>query len=233
MATPLYQTVIDTIVGRIASGELPAGAMLPSETQLGSDLGVSQGTARKALSELEKRGLVQREQGRGTFVTVRTPETSLFNFFRLRSPDGVLSAPQLESEEVTRRKATPEESSALFGHPAEVIEIRRVRSVNGRRVAHEVACLPPALYPGIADRAPLPNELYVLYQRAYSVIIVRADERLRAVGAQAEVASAIGVAPGTPLIAIRREAVDVLDRVVELRESHLLNEGLDYFVSLS
>ena len=76
MAPPLYQVVIDTIVERIASGVLQSGALLPSETQLGAELGVSQGTARKALMELESRGLVQRAQGRGTFVTVRTPETS-------------------------------------------------------------------------------------------------------------------------------------------------------------
>ncbi|NDK35017.1 GntR family transcriptional regulator [Rhodovulum sulfidophilum] len=233
MATPLYQTVIDTIVARIASGELPSGALLPSETQLGAELGVSQGTARKALSELEKRGLVQRAQGRGTFVTLRTPEMSLFNFFRLRSPDGTLTAPELVSETVIRRQATAEERAALFGRPEEVIEIRRVRSVGGRRTTYERSCLPPALYPGIVDRAPLPNALYVLYQRAYSIIIVRADEKLRAVGAPADVAAALELGEGAPVLLMRRAAVDVLDRVVELRVCHLVSEGLDYFVTLS
>ena len=117
MAPPLYQVVMNTIVDRIASGSLPSGAMLPSETQLGAELGVSQGTARKALMELEARGLVQRVQGRGTFVTVRTPETSLFNFFRLRNPDGTLESPRLEWETVRRRAATPEERAELFGRP--------------------------------------------------------------------------------------------------------------------
>ncbi|GAA4223989.1 GntR family transcriptional regulator [Sagittula marina] len=233
MGTPLYQTVIDTIISRIASGELPSGALLPSETQLGSDLGVSQGTARKALIELEKRGLVQRAQGRGTFVTLRTPETSLFNFFRLRSRDGTLNVPQLVSETVTRRPATEDETATLYGRPKEIIQIHRVRSVGGRRATHELSCLPPALYPGIIDRVPLTNALYVLYQRAYSIIIVRADERLRAVGAPPDVAEALKVAPGTPMMRMRREAVDVLDRVVELRTCHLLTEEMDYFVSLS
>lgn len=45
MELPLYQTVIDTIVTRIASGELLPGGMLPSETQLAAETGVSQGTA--------------------------------------------------------------------------------------------------------------------------------------------------------------------------------------------
>ena len=62
MAPPLYQVVIDTIIERIASGSLASGAMLPSETQLGAELGVSQGTARKALIELEARGLVRVEE---------------------------------------------------------------------------------------------------------------------------------------------------------------------------
>ncbi|MBP0484963.1 GntR family transcriptional regulator [Sagittula salina] len=233
MATPLYQTVIDTIIARIASGDLPSGAMLPSETQLGSDLGVSQGTARKALMDLEKRGLVQRAQGRGTFVTVRTPETSLFNFFRLRRPDGTLTAPRLVTEEVTRRPATAEETATLHGAPEEVIQIHRVRSVDGRKATYEVSCLPPSLYPGIMERAPLTNALYVLYQQAYSIIITRADERLRAVAAPPEVARALEIPEGAPVMRMRREAVDVLDRVVELRTCHLLNEGMDYFVSLS
>ena len=84
MRSPLYKVVMDTLVERIASGAMPPGSMLPSEIQLGQELGVAQGTARKALSELEGRGLVQRVQGRGTFVTQRTTEDSLFRFFRVR-----------------------------------------------------------------------------------------------------------------------------------------------------
>lgn len=233
MATPLYKTVIDTIVARIASGDLPSGAMLPSETQLGEELGVSQGTARKALSELESRGLVQRAQGRGTFVTVRTPETSLFNFFRLRNPDGSLCTPRLDQEKVCRRAARPEETRDLTGEPGEVIEIERVRSIEGRAVTHEISVVPVSLFPGLADRQPLPNTLYVFYQQAYSVIIVRADEHLSAIAASKEIAGVFDLAPGAPVLEIRRKAVDVLDRVVELRRWTCLTQSLDYVISLS
>ncbi|MFV0513814.1 MAG: GntR family transcriptional regulator [Jhaorihella sp.] len=233
MPPPLYQTVIDIIVGRIASGELLSGAMLPSETQLGAELGVSQGTARKALIELEQRGLVQRAQGRGTFVTVRTPETSLFNFFRLRRPDGSLESPRLESETVRRRASTDTERADLHDAPPEVIEIERVRSIGGRPVAHEVSVVSALLFPGLADRTPLPNTLYVFYQQAYSVIIVRADERLRAIGASEASAAALGLEPGAPVMEVRRQAVDVLDHIVELRRSIDRTDELGYFISLS
>lgn len=233
MATPLYQTVIDTIVARIAGGDLVAGAMLPSETQLGVELGVSQGTARKALIELEKRGLVQRAQGRGTFVTVRTPESSLFSFFRLRRPDGLLDTPRLESEQVRRRPSTAEERGLLHGRPAEVIEIERVRSVGGRSVAHELSVIGSEMFPGLAERSPLPNTLYVFFQQAYSVIIVRADERLKAIAAPEASAKVLDVPEGSPVLEVRREAMDVLDRVVELRRCINLTQDQDYLISLS
>jgi len=77
---PLYKVVYDRIINRVVSGELGPGAMLPSEKDLGAEFGVSQGTARKALSQLETKGIVQRRQGLGTFVTTTTPETALFHF---------------------------------------------------------------------------------------------------------------------------------------------------------
>jgi len=233
MTQPLYKVVIDTIVGRIASGALPPGAMLPSETQLGAELGVSQGTARKALSELEARGLVQRAQGRGTFVTVRTPESSLFNFFRLRNPDGSQTIPELVSEHVTRRAATDTEASKLYGTPRDVVEIERVRSLSGVPLVHEVSVVPLPLFAGIADRAPLPNTLYVFYQQAYSCIIVRADEKLRSIPAPAPAAAALGLDRDAPVLSVERIATDVLGRAVERRTSICATHGYSYFVSLS
>lgn len=233
MSAPLYQIVIDSIVGRIASGVLLPGAMLPSEPQLGAELGVSQGTARKALMELEARGLVRRRQGKGTFVTVRTPETSLFNFFRLRNPDGSLQTPVMEHETVRKRPACKEEAQRLFGHPAEVIEIERVRSLAGVRSTHELLVVPAKLFPGLVERAPFPNAIYILYQQAFSIIIMRAEEQIRVTSASTGTASALGIGPGTPMLEIRRQAIDFLDRVVEMRTIRCLTDRHDYFVTLA
>ena len=233
MAPPLYRLVIDTVVERIATGALQPGAMLPSETQLGAELGVSQGTARKALMELEARGLVQRAQGRGTFVTMRTPESSLFHFFRLRQPDGSQVTPRLEGESLRRRRATAAESRALHGQPEHVFEIERLRRLDARHLVHEMSAVPVPLFPGLAERAPLPNTLYVFYQQAYSCIITRADERLRAIGATGRAAEALELAEGTPVMSVERLAFDALDRAVERRKSVFRTDAYDYFVSLS
>lgn len=164
---------------------------------------------------------------------IRTTESSLFNFFRLRNADGQLDTPELERETVYRRRATREERETLFGRPEEVIEIERVRSLAGKQVTHEFSVISASLFPGPADRTPLPNTLYVFYQQAYSIIIIRANEPLKATPASPQTVDALGLTKGIPVLEVRRQSIDVLDRVVELRLSQILTQSYDYSISLS
>ena len=67
-ATPLYVQLIEILERQIAFGELEAGERLPSESELAKQFGVSIITVRNAVGELCKRGLLERKQGKGTFV---------------------------------------------------------------------------------------------------------------------------------------------------------------------
>lgn len=232
MGLPLYQTVIHTIVARIAAGELLPGGMLPSETQLAAEVGVSQGTARKALMMLEQHGIVRREQGRGTFVTARTPESSLFNFFRLREHDGTIINPELISERIEKRPATKVERETLHESPRSVIEISRVRSIHSVPSTIESAVVSADLFAGIERRAPLPSALYVLYQQAYGCIVLRADEVIVAISASSDEARILNVEEGTPLLRVDRLAHDILGRLVERRRSTYRTDRLGYLVTL-
>lgn len=232
MGEPLYQSAIKTIVMRIAEGVYPPGSMLPSEFDLGAELNVSQGTARKALTELELKGVIERRQGKGSFVTLRTPENSLFHFFRLRTDKGEQVAPQLVAETVTSRRANAKEKTLLVGQPDTVFEIVRVRNHQGAPLCHEVSIVPTALFPGLKERSPLPNALYVVYQHAYSCVIIRAEENLKAGLLADNHARAIGAKPGIPVIIAERRAFDVLDRLVELRTSVMITQDTSYSVEL-
>ncbi|WP_420405165.1 GntR family transcriptional regulator [Nisaea sp.] len=233
LSAPLYKYVIETLIDRIASGELAPGIMLPSEADLGAELGVSQGTARKALIDLERRGIVRRRQGVGTFVAARTPESALFHFFRLRNPDGSHSVPELEEESVRRRKSSKCERETLFGRPDHVFEIERVRSIDGRRLVHEISVVPTPLFPGLPERSPLPNTLYVLYQHAYSIAIVQANENIRAVSGTPRVCERLGAAAGLPMLRVDRMARDLSGRTVEQRTSHFVTGNHCYAVELT
>ena len=193
-ALPLYQRVHDAVMARIVSGDLAPGVMLPSEFDLAAQYSVSQGTARKALSKLEQSGLVERHQGKGTFVATTTPETSLFHFFRLRHQDESQAIPQPFSETIRRRAANAKEAQVLgLEARGAVFEIARVRCIKKTKVCYETSVLNADLFPGLKERSPLPNALYPLYQRSYGVTIVRADEQLRAIEATSSIANMLAV----------------------------------------
>lgn len=67
--TPLHEQLAALLRAAIRSGEYTD--MLPSESQLQAEHGVSRGTVRRAIATLESEGLVQTIQARGTFVTRR------------------------------------------------------------------------------------------------------------------------------------------------------------------
>ena len=65
---PLYHQVKDSLRERIDAHEWEPGMKIPTEKELAEEYGVSQITVKQALSRLSMEGLVERYQGRGTFV---------------------------------------------------------------------------------------------------------------------------------------------------------------------
>ena len=69
-SNPLYVQLMQKIKNSISTGELKTGARIAAEQELCSMYGVSRITVRKAIAELEKEGILEKKQGKGTFVTV-------------------------------------------------------------------------------------------------------------------------------------------------------------------
>lgn len=70
---PAYQQVADDLRQRIIDGALQAGDKVPSEAELMNDYGVSRIVVRMAMEALQNEGLVDKRQGRGTFVRAQRP----------------------------------------------------------------------------------------------------------------------------------------------------------------
>jgi len=69
---PFYRQVIDQVLLAVADGRLKTGTQLPTVRQLAVDLSVNLNTVAKAYREMEIRGIVQTQQGTGTFIAART-----------------------------------------------------------------------------------------------------------------------------------------------------------------
>lgn len=231
---PLYRQVYDFLVRQIAEGAWRPAEALPSEQALAVKLRVSQGTVRKALDVLEVEKLIERHQGKGTFVAEHTQERALFRFFRLAEPGGERAVPTSEDEVVRRRAAKAVELSKLhLKKGAQVVEVVRTRLVAGLPVMVERIVLPLALFPGIDRRWPLPNALYTLFQQEYGINIVSAEEELRADAAGRDDARRLAVKAGAPLLQIERVAIGLDGTRVEWRVSRCDTSHLVYAITLS
>ncbi len=217
---PLYAQVEEIIRQRLIDNYWNPGDALPSEIQLAAELGVSQGTVRKALNDMVAENLLVRHQGRGTFVSEHTERRALFLFFNLVGEDGSRTMPVSRVLSCEHRKATTEERAQLeLAAGAEVITVRRVRSLHGEPVIVDRVTVSRVLFPGLGSDVELPENLYRFYQGKYGVTIAKAQERVRAVSATAEEAKLLGLEDGAPLLEIDRISLTLDARPVEWRVS--------------
>jgi len=68
---PVYRQIIDQVRGGVASGLLAAGDQLPTVRQLAVDLEINPNTVVRAYRELEFGGLIETQQGTGTFISAQ------------------------------------------------------------------------------------------------------------------------------------------------------------------
>lgn len=73
---PFYRQIIDRVLLAVADGRLTPGTQLPTVRQLAVDLSVNLNTVAKAYREMEIRGIVETQQGTGTFVAARPSAAS-------------------------------------------------------------------------------------------------------------------------------------------------------------
>ena len=71
---PIYRQLVDAIRAAIKKGELESGQKLPTVQELSGQLGIARGTIKRVYDELELQGMVEKVQGRGTFVCYRPTE---------------------------------------------------------------------------------------------------------------------------------------------------------------
>src|SRR6267142_2054352 len=64
----VYRQIIDQVVGGMAAGTLAPGSQLPTVRQVAVDLAINPNTVVRAYRELEIRGVLETQQGTGTFV---------------------------------------------------------------------------------------------------------------------------------------------------------------------
>jgi DNA-binding GntR family transcriptional regulator len=129
----LYQQIIEWMQQQISSGNWPEHYRLPSEIDLASQLNVSRGTVRKAITELTSEGMLVSIHGKGTFVNAATIEQPLAEKLIAFSEALMEKNIAFTTHVVSQKLVTPPQRiSSLLSLPAEtpLLYLERVRSVN-------------------------------------------------------------------------------------------------------
>lgn len=233
---PLYRQIAGLITRSLDAGEWKPGEAIPSELELAARFKVSQGTVRKAIDELAGANLLVRRQGKGTFVATHSEERTQFRFLRLAPDDG--SAERLSRRFLDCRRMRPsaEVAQALDIPTSQaVLQVRRVLYFRGAPVVLDDLWLPLALFKGLTEQrlSEYQGPLYGLFEAEFGVRMIRAEEKIRAVAADADAAALLEVAPGVPLLSVDRVSFTYGDRPVELRRGLYDTRSHHYRNSLS
>ncbi len=218
--SPLYQQIKALMLRSLQLAEWGPGEAIPSETELAARFKVSQGTVRKAIDELAAENLLLRRQGKGTFVATHAEERMQFRFLRLMPDHGEPGGMARRLIDCKRQRAPGEVARALRLRASEaVIRVRRLLSFRAEPVVLDDIWLPAALFKGLSAQrlAEHRGPMYGLFEAEFGVRMIRAEERIRAVGADAQSAPLLAVAVGAPLLSVERLAMTYDDKPVELR----------------
>lgn len=232
---PIYQRLKDALTERIQDGAWKPGEAIPAESELASEFGVALGTMRKAIEGLVQQGLLERRQGRGTFVRRADLGNTLFRFFRHTGRGGKALVPTQRL--VGRRTGVAgREAASALGVSADdpVLWLKRLRLVDGEPLVIDEIALP---LPRFAPLATLPAErfealLYPLYERELGVTVARAADRIAFGRATAGVARALGIPAGDPVVVIDRTAFGLDGAPLEWRRSHGPADRFSYDVEI-
>ena len=224
------------MVRSLEAGEWGPGGAIPSEAELATRFGVSQGTVRKAIDEMAAENMLVRRQGKGTFVATHTDPRASFRFLRLVPDDGLLRQTHSQPIECWRAKAGGDVARMLnLDVGAPVVVVRRVLSFDITPVVADEIYLPADLF-GDLDLEILQaheGSLYSLFEERYGVRMIRADERIRAVLADRMSAGMLEVEEGVPLLSVERVAFTYGNKPVEWRRGLYLTNAYHYFNELA
>ena len=224
---PLYRQIKNLITDALVSGEWRPGESIPSEIELANRFSVSQGTVRKAISELAEENLLVRHQGKGTFVASHSDERSRFPYLRITPDQGAfekLTANLIEFRKLKLDAASARKLGLAGGSSAFLI--RRTVSLPDHPVIYEEIRLPAGPYKGLTRDVIDRHQcmLYSMYESEFQVRILYVEEQVRAQPGKGEVADYLDVAAQTPLLVIDRVAYTYAEKAVELRRSYCNTE---------
>lgn len=185
---------------RIVTGEYAPGTQLPNEADLAASVNVSRTTLREAVGRLTAKGLLTREQGRGTYVRAQSAVRISMLLEANLSVSDMIREMGLEPATTKVRvgiEVSPPHVSAAIGwrEPAPILVVHRLRTADGVPAVFSDDYL--VLAPGLPTDGPeFSGSLYELLARVHGRPVSTGHARLSAGKATGDLARSLGLEEG-------------------------------------
>jgi GntR family transcriptional regulator len=199
---------------------LAAGEAIPSERQLGTDLGVSRLTVRAALDQLVREGYLVRRRGAGTFVAEpKVPKGIDISSFSDEMRERGLT-PASRTLDLRTIPAGARLGRILHVSPSEpVLSVKRLRLADGDPMAIELLHVRASLVPGLTAEDLETNSFYDLLATRYEIAIVGGTQTVEPTVTNEEESEALGVPLHSPALLFERVTRAASGEVVEFTGS--------------
>jgi len=205
-ALPKYRQLLEILRKQVISGEIPPGGQLPTEDALIERYGISRGTVRRAIDQLEAEKLIRKEHGVGSFALAEHPNAVPFFF----SEEALLQwygRERVAYEDLAKTiiHAPPETAESLHIRPGErLIHIERRQLLDGQVMCYTERDIPEELCPSLMNMDLRDQPLHEVLVFVSEIPLLRAELEIEARLADADEARLLKAEPHTPLISIRR-----------------------------
>jgi GntR family transcriptional regulator len=223
---PYYIQLMDILKVKVQQAEWVPGDQIPGEQDLCERYQISRTVVRQALRELEYEGVITRQKGKGTFISL--PKISeglvqkLTGFYQDMVERGLKPGSLVLHKNVS--PSTEKVARFLNIEPGEkVIDIQRLRFINDEPIQLVTTYIPYKICPSLAS-ADLSNQsLYAYLEKECGIYLSKGHRFIEAVLANEYEAAQLGIERGAPLLML--DSVSYSEDGQPIEYYHALHRG--------
>ena len=229
---PLYFQVQESVRKCIASGSVKPGDKLPTEAQLSEWLGVSLITVRRAITDLQVEGLVNKVHGRGTFVATPPIEQTLEHLSGFA--EDMEEHHRQSSAKVVRIDTVPA-TEEVCTHlniklKENVVRIERIRYASGEALMFNITYLPQNVGDIVIKEDLSTTPIFRILENKLGLPLTEADYQLEAAMIPENIREALGVSRNMPAFLVRRTSYTIDKRPIDYTQLYYRADRFRYTV---
>jgi GntR family transcriptional regulator len=223
---PYYLQLIDILKEKVQLAEWIPGDQIPGEQDLCEQYQVSRTVVRQALRELEYEGVISRQKGKGTFISLPKISEGLVQKLTGFYQDMVERGLKPGTKVLHQNVIPANDKIARFLNIKigdQVIDIQRLRFINEEPIQLVTTYIPYSICPELANVDLTNRSLYEFLEKECGIVLAKGHRYIEAVLASEHEAALLGIERGAPLLLL--DSVSFSDNGQPVEYYHALHRG--------